>query len=303
VPAENLPSSHQKDQTQSQSGSPVNTVLFHLRRFFRSPRNIFGLSRTYSGVEPPIHDAEEEVSRSDLSKASPEVSDFHPFTNESSFLLSEWYWKDSTQKSQTSFRDLINIIGRPEFCPADIQETKWDRVNSSLADGDEWADEDAGWKRDHVSIAVPFHSLNKNPGTQEYVVADFYHRPLVSVIREKLANVADGRLFHYEPYELRWLPPNKHNDIRVHGELYTSQVFIDTHRELQNFPREPSCNLPRVIVAMMFWSDTTHLTSFRHSKLWRPHLCFGNESKYRRRKPSSKLCNHVAYFQKVDDFL
>ena len=74
---------------------------------------------------------------------------------------------------------------------------------------------------------------------------------------------------------------------------------MDAHRELQDSPGEPDCNLPKVVVAMMFWSDATHLTSFGDAKLWPSYLHFGNESKYRRCKPSSHLCNHVAYFQAV----
>ena len=51
----------------------------------------------------------------------------------------------------------------------------------------------------------------------------------------------------------------------------------------------------------MFSSDATQLTSFGNSSLWPCYLYFGNESKYCRYKPSNKLCNHVAYFQKVSD--
>jgi hypothetical protein len=49
----------------------------------------------------------------------------------------------------------------------------------------------------------------------------------------------------------------------------------------------------------MFWSDATHLTAFGNAKLWPCYMFFGNESKYRRCKPSCNLCSHVAYFQTV----
>jgi hypothetical protein len=89
----------------------------------------------------------------------------------------------------------------------------------------------------------------------------------------------------------------------VHGELYTSSAFFDAHRELQESPGEPGCNLPKVIIAMMFSSDATQLTSFGNAKLWPNYLYFGNESKYRRCKPTNHLCNHVAYFQAVSRFI
>ena len=131
------------------------------------------------------------------------------------------------------------------------------------------------------------------------MVADFHYRSLVSVICEKLANPADMEGFHYEPYELKWMSQPSSDPIGVHGELYTSPAFLDAHREVQNLPAEPGCNLPQVVLALMFWLDATLLTSFGDTKLWPLYMCFGNESKYRRCKPTDNLCNHVAYFEAV----
>jgi hypothetical protein len=160
-------------------------------------------------------------------------------------------------------------------------------------------DEDAGWKKTPITISVPFHNRNQHPGPKDYVVGELYHRSLVAVICEKLANPNDSRLFHYDPFELFWKPMEGIADIRVHGELYTSPAFLDAHRDLQNSPGEPHCDMPRVVVSMMLWSDATHLTSFGSAKLWPCYLSFGNESKYRRCKPTSNLMNHIAYFETV----
>jgi hypothetical protein len=138
-----------------------------------------------------------------------------------------------------------------------------------------------------------------NAGPQNFVVSDFYHRSLVSVIRDKLSRSSDFRLFHLHPHELLWKLPNQPELIRVQGELYTSPAFINADRELQDAPGEPGCDLPRVVIALMFWSDATHLTSFGNSKIHPLYMYFGNESKYRRCKPSCHLCEHVAYFQTV----
>jgi hypothetical protein len=119
-------------------------------------------------------------------------------------------------------------------------------------------DEDAGWKRTQITITVPFHNRAKAPGPKKYLVGDLYHCSLVDIIREKLANTSDVRHFHYDPFELFWNPTNTSAKVRVHGELYTSPAFLDAHRELQESPGEPGCNLPRVVVALMFWSDVTH---------------------------------------------
>src|SRR6202043_1749677 len=131
-------------------------------------------------------------------------------------------------------------------------------------------------------------------GPKEFIVAGFYHRSIVSVVRERICSPAHHNSFHYEPYDLKWQPANSSVPVSVHGELYTSTAFIQAHTDLQNSPPEPNCNLPRVIVALMFASDATHLTSFGDVKLWPLYLYFGNESKYRRCKPSQNLCCHVA---------
>ena len=333
LPATHLPS----NPSPSPTSSPTSIRSFTTRivQFFRTPRNVFGLFRQYCSDRSPSHDPEENIDLFDLSNFSTGASqphnnesDFFPFPNKNSFLLGEWYWTDGVQKSQESFNTLLSIVGRPDFRPEDVRHTKWGNVDAVLAkndfdenrkrhrtvdgsgirneddtvddDGDaEWADEDVGWKKTPISISVPFHHRMKNPGTKEYYVGDLYHRPLVSVIRERLANPDGDQNFHYEPFELFWKPTDDSVNIRVHGELYTSPAFLEAHRALQDSPREPGCDLPRVVAAMMFWSDGTHLTSFGNAKLHPCYLYFGNNSKYRRCRPTCHLSNHVAYFQTV----
>jgi Plavaka transposase len=287
-----------------------------VRQIFQTSRNIFGLFRRYFSEQLPTHDPEEHKDLFDLSDepiifTSPCFANngnpFKPFPNKTSFRLADWHWNHGVQKSHESFNRLLDIIGDPEFRPEDVRQTNWPKIDSKLAanifDGREeeaeWMDEDAGWVRTPITISVPFHHRTKNPGPQDYHVGDLYHRSFVSVIREKLAKPQDDCQFHYEPFELYWQPRNSCAEERVHGELYTSSAFLDAHRELQESSGEPGCNLPRVVVAMMFYSDGTHLTSFGNAKLWPCYLFFGNESKYRRCKPSCHLCNHVAYFQAV----
>ncbi|KJA15704.1 hypothetical protein HYPSUDRAFT_148732 [Hypholoma sublateritium FD-334 SS-4] len=116
-----------------------------------------------------------------------------------------------------------------------------------------------------------------------------------------MANTQNFPHFHLEPYELRWRRRNIPNPeyIKVHGELYTSPAFLEAHEEIQVLAAEPGCSLPRVLVGLMFGSDSTHLTSFGNASLWPCYMYFGNESKYCRCKPNCNLCNHMAYFQKM----
>jgi hypothetical protein len=231
---------------------------------------------------------------------------FGPYPNENSFLLGDWYWNHGTQKSQKSFQDLINIIASPAFQSEDIRHTRWSAINKTLGltnfddKESEWEDEDAGWMRSPIVIDVPFHrQMKSSEGWRRHVIGHLYHRSIVSVIKEKLASPVEDQHFHYEPYGLFWKPTLESEEVRVHGELYTSSSFEEAHCSLQESPGEPGCQLPRCVVALMFWSDETLLTSFGKTKLWPVYLFFGNESKYRRCKPSLSLCNHVAYFEAV----
>ena len=307
-----LSSSLSDDQDGSES-NPSRTqptgLASGLRKTLETARNSFGLFRCYFACRFPSHDPESEVGMLDLSDIlhsrteRPASSSYDPYPNQSTFRLGNWYWNHGVQKSQMSFRELIGIIGDVDFQPSDVRSTNWEKINKLLADGGhdegEGKDEDAGWKTLSVSISVPFHRYTSNPGPQEYVVTNFHHRPLVSVIREKLANETDAPHFHYEPYELLWRPSDDRDPVRIHSELYTSPAFMDAHNALQDMPGEPNCELPRVLVALMFWSDGTQLTNFGDAKLWLLYMFFGNESKYRRGKPSCHLCEHVAYFESV----
>ena len=137
------------------------------------------------------------------------------------------------------------------------------------------------------------------PGVYDYHVGDMYHCKLISVIREKLANLQHDELFHYQPYNLLWQWGGSPAPMNIHGELYTSEAFLQTHKDLQQPPPEPGCDLEHVVIALMFWSDATQLTTFGNAKLWPCYMFFGNESKYRRCKPSCCLCSHIAYFNHV----
>lgn len=276
--------------------------------------NTFGLIRKYFLDTLPSHDPKDYLDLQALSdEPTPAVAlplgqrnSFSPYPNQSAFLLGDWYWNNGPQKSQESFSQLLHIIGHPEFSPEDVQGLNWSQIDAKLGRNnfdstdeasnrgdEEWLDEDAGWHMTPIFISVPFHNRVKVPGTKDYLVGNLYHCSLVAIICEQLANEADVRLFHYEPFQLLWNCTGATTGVHVHGELYTSPVFLEAHRALQASPQEPGCDLLWVVVAMMFWSDATHLTMFGTTKLWLCYMYFSNESKYNQCKPSCHLCDHV----------
>ncbi|KAG2742745.1 hypothetical protein P692DRAFT_20879278 [Suillus brevipes Sb2] len=243
-----------------------------------------------------------------LAASSSDSQRYHPYPNRSSFQLGDWYWNQGVQKSQGDFTTLLDILSDETFKTADVTSTQWKKINCQLGaneyddkDVDEWEDEDAGWKKSSISIDVPFSRTSDTPGPQSYQAANLYHRSLVPVIREKLTNARDNKLFHYEPYQLCWNPPHLDGEVPIYGDMYTSPAFLEAHTQLQDLPGEPGCDLPRVVVGLMFWSDATQLTTFGNAKLWPTYMYFANESKYRRCKPSCNLSNHVAYFETLPE--
>ncbi|KAF7974005.1 hypothetical protein HWV62_13627 [Athelia sp. TMB] len=314
-------------------------MLTDLHQQYTTGQNMFGLLRKYLAPNPPDHDPELLLELTDLSDEIVDNSDsyhgltvpnlvpsapvqsekYGPYPNHSAFQIGEWYWAQG-KKSYDDFLKLVGIISSPEFQPSDVQDVPWKQIDSHLGntnseapaardwlkisdlnDDHEWLKEDAGWVRKQVKIAVPFHQCAACPGIHDFVAGDLYYRPLVSVIREKLSKAQDSQGFHYAPFEVFWQPGDQTSRTRVYGELYTSPAFVSAHQELQAAPNEVGCNLAKYIVALMAWSDATQLTAFGEAKLWPCYLFFGNESKYRRSKPSNHLCEHIAYFCSLPD--
>jgi hypothetical protein len=144
--------------SEGQFGSRVRSIL-------QTPQNIFGLFQRYLSGTSPSHNPEEyrdlldlcdEPTVAPLSHPPDDRNNFEPFPNKNSFLLADWYWNHGIQKSSKSFKDLLNIVGHPEFLPDDVQQTNWVKLDSKLAannfdggdcDNDrEWMDQDAGWR-------------------------------------------------------------------------------------------------------------------------------------------------------------
>jgi hypothetical protein len=313
-PAPPLPTGLLVSSLSAPQASPV-------RKIFKSTHNVFGLFRQYYATHFPEHDPDEILTSEDLMDTphdtlpDPPTDSYHPYPNRSSFLLGEWYWDDGANKTQSNFKHLLDIIGQSNFQPGELAEVNWKRIDAQLrgesrgtcdeGGDDGWEDESicGDWIKTPIKINVPFHKRLIYPGKQEFEAGVLYHRKLVSVIREKISRTSSYPHLHLEPYELYWQPNQASEPVRVHSELYSSKAFVDAHYALQDSPNEPGCDLPKVIVALMFASDGTQLTTFSDAKLWPLYLGIGNESKYRRSKPSCKAFEHVAYFASVSKLL
>ena len=298
-------------QSLSPSSSPAPTPL--VRKILQSPRNMFGLFRRYHATGFPIHDPCKHITPNDLN-ISPDLSstsphDYSPYPNFNSYLIGKWYWDGGEKKSQVSLQDLIKIVGHLEFRPEDVAGQNWRLIDAHLSgdfykdsnkeSGDEQDSKVGGWIKTPIRINIPFSKGMTCPGPKEFDMGILHHRKLMTIIRERITQPSAHPHLHFEPYELFWQPNDTAEPMRVHGELYTSDAFIEAHCKLQNSPPEPGCDLPRVVLGLKFASDGTQLTSFSTAKLWPVYLTIGNESKDRRSKPSRKAFEHVAYLETV----
>jgi hypothetical protein len=116
-------------------------------------------------------------------------------------------------------------------------------------------------------------------------------------MKSALADITSRR-FHLSPFKRFWKFPSGAK-VCCYDEPYTSDDWIKAHDDLQKQPNEPGCKLEKVILGLMFWSDSTLLTSFGTAKVWPLYLYFANLSKYLRCKPSSGASHHVAYIPLV----
>ncbi|KAF8834078.1 hypothetical protein BDN67DRAFT_868746, partial [Paxillus ammoniavirescens] len=152
--------------------------------------NKFGVFHIYDMETLPSHDPEDlssilpPVLQNGTSPMPNDNNPFHPYPNENSLLLGNWYWNHGSQKSRETFKQLLEIVGSPNFRPEDVCDTRWFVINRQLVTdaAHELSDDPFGWNKTTVTISVPFHRCCRDPGPKDYSIPDFYHCSLLSII-------------------------------------------------------------------------------------------------------------------------
>ena len=132
----------------------------------------------------------------------------------------------------------------------------------------------------------------------QVTVRGVWHRDLVDVIQTALEDPR-AQSYHLTPFRMYWKPTEDSEPERIITDLYNSDAFLEEHEKLQQQPKEPGCALEQVVIALMNWSDSTHLASFGDASLWPIYMFLGNQSKYSRGKPSHFAAHHLAYVPTV----
>jgi hypothetical protein len=215
----------------------------------------------------------------------------------------KWVNTGSRSKSEGEVNRLVNdVFNAPDFHAEDLRNFSVHRENNRLDAADKSSPLDDSFQVTSVTIEVPTGEPANSEASRQYSVPGLHHRKLLNIIKAAFQDPL-SRYFHLVPFSLVHRSPVTGVEQRAYCELYHSDVFIKEHSRVQNCsqppPDDPGCKLEKVIAALMFWSDSTHLTNFGTAKLWPVYLFFGNFSKYIRSQPSSGACNHVAYIPSV----
>ena len=126
--------------------------------------NTFNLFHVYDNNAIPVHDPEDQSS--DLGNSALHMvnvvqgfnleNPFHPYLNENSWHLGDWYWNQGMQKSKKSFTNLLDIIRSTDFQPEDVSHTNWAAIDHKLDSqkAPEWQDL-AEWMDDGRELSRP----------------------------------------------------------------------------------------------------------------------------------------------------
>lgn len=133
----------------------------------------------------------------------------------------------------------------------------------------------------------------------KFTVKNVHTRSLTHIIQSVVSEHPFARDFHWYGFEEYWKPPGDRPSERVRTDVYNSDAFLEAEKTLLSSPPEPGCDLPRVILAIMIWSDATLLAQFGDAKLWPIYFLFANLTKYTRCRPNCHCAVHGAFVESV----
>lgn len=167
---------------------------------------------------------------------------------------------------------LVNeVILDPRFSPPDLLGFSSAKETAKFDEHITFGED--RWQKCKISIEVPDGKPHIPPEKPSiFTLSDFRQRSITEVIKMVWSNTST-RSFHFFPFRQLWCHIPSQME-RLHSKIYTSDTFIQAHEEVQQLPREADCQLERVICALMFWSDSTYLASFRNASLWPLYMFF-----------------------------
>ena len=278
-----------------------------VRNRLRTAANSFGLLREY--LYRPSFDPDSFIPEEDLHQVggidhiSLPPSPIPVHRNESVEMLMNWKDSGTSTKSDAEVNRLVkDVLLDPDFKLEDLQGFNVARENQRSDAAEKNSPFFDSFQTADINIEVPSGTRGVPPGT--FAVPGLLYRKLTAVIQAAFSESSPlASHFHFSPFRVFHRSPSGKEEW-VFSEVYDSDLFIKEHDNVQRAPLppdQPDCKLEKVLAALMFWSDSTHLANFGTAKLWPIYLLFGNASKYIRGHPNSGACQHVAYIPSLPD--
>ncbi|PPQ84255.1 hypothetical protein CVT26_011861, partial [Gymnopilus dilepis] len=283
-------------------------VVLIVRNPFRTIANSFKLLREY--LYRPSFDPDSFVPSEDLLDAgagltveeTTRASTPPPVhRNQTVELLMNWKDSGSLTKSDGEVDRLVKeVLLDPNFKVEELHGFSAARENRRNDAADENSPFLDSFQTADIEIEVP--SGSKDVPATKFTIPGLRFRKLTAVVRAAFSSSLGAKL-HLSPFKL-FRTSTDGEEERVYSELYNSDAFIEEHDKVQRAPvppDDPDCKREKVVAALMFWSDATHLANFGTAKLWPIYMFLGNLSKYIRAQPNSGACQHVAYIPSLPD--
>ncbi|KAG2154316.1 uncharacterized protein EDB93DRAFT_1081635 [Suillus bovinus] len=293
----------------------IQRVLLTLHNSLQTAFTAIGLGRKYP--RRPSFEPDKFIPSSLLATMCPTIANEHntqeldpshgvsgppyPFANMTIYRLIMWMNSGSHHKSEAEVSCLVkDVVQAEDFNPKDLDGFSVRRSLCALDDngGKGTITFPDDWRETDITIEIPVRS--KEDSSRSFTIPGFHYRPLVAVIRSVFADI-QASAYHQFPFQRVWKYPLDGHQECVFDELYTSDSWLDAQDDLHRQPREPGCSLDHVIAGLMFFSDATHLATFRMAKVWPLYLYFGNLTKYTRSAPKSGACHLVGFFPSVGE--
>lgn len=301
-----LPEPSSPDETDDRIGF-VRRVNLIVRDSFTTAANTFGIWREYP--RRPTRDPDKSLSLSDLAQNPPKTvspstnpelhhppnQPYWPFTNPTIHRFMRWLNNGVTTKSEAQVNELVHdVMLAPDFSQHHLAGFDAHRENMRLDSSLAKHSFLQQFTESSVDILVPSGDIRTSP--KIFSVPGLLHRKLTAVLIDAF-NSSLAHLFHFSPFKLYHKSPINKEDERIYGEIYTSDAFLQEHEKVQRIrvlpPNDPECKREKIMAALMFSSDATHLTSFGSAKAWPIYLMLGNLSKYIRARPDSGAMYHL----------
>ncbi len=310
-----IPDTASTSESEIETGT-IPRVILVVRDRLVTAADKFGIWRDYP--RRPTRDPDASLSLDDLaadptqtdlpsrSVIIPEPPDsanqsYWPFANVTIHRMMQWLNNGSTSKSEAQINELVNdVILTPEFSQDHLAGFDAHKENIRLDNSLVKSPLHQQFTESVVDILVPSGAVGVPP--QTFSVPGLLHRKLTTVISDAFTGSL-SHLLHFSPFKLYHKSPITNKEERVFGEIYTSDAFLDEHENVQRHSLlpldDPECKREKIVAALMFSSDATHLTNFGSAQAWPIYLMLGNLSKYLRAQPNLGALYHLAYIPSV----